>query len=140
MKKVLCLLVVLLLVGSFALSETLDLGSMSDDELLTLKSKVDGEMAVRLIDDQPISDGVYAVGISFDQGGYTFSSHATEKDGAYVWVYLGLFNNEKDVWDDDKAVTTFCLTEDGKTYHLDLKEGQFLHITVPGGSCTYRKD
>jgi len=141
MKKVLCLLAVLLIAGILvAYAEFPDLSAMSDDELIGLRAMIETEIKSREITGIPISEGVYTVGVSFPEGGYTFTAHSDGREGNYVWVYLGVFKNEKDVWNDDKALTTFCLTNPGQTYHLDLKEGQILHITVPGGTCTYVPD
>lgn len=140
MKKVLCLLVVWLIAGSISLAESIDLSSMSDDELTTLMAQVDSEITNRGIGYTPISEGVYVVGVSLEQGGYTFTAQRDESGNDYVWVYLGVFNDEKDVWDKDKAVTKISLTESGQSYHLDIKEGQTLHITVPGGTCVYSKE
>lgn len=140
MKKVLCWLVALLIAGSIAFADTVDLSSMSDDELTALMAQVDSEIINRGIGSTPISEGVYVVGVSLEQGGYTFTAKQDASGNDYVWVYLGVFNDEKDVWDSDKAVTKISLTEAGKSYHLDLKEGQILHITVPGGTCVYSKE
>lgn len=140
MKRFLCLLIALVVGLSVAYAESFDLSTMNNDDLIGLKAKVETEIKSRGITGIPISEGVYAVGVSFQEGGYTFTSHSDGREDNYVWVYLGVFNNEKDVWNDDKALTTFCLTKSGQTYHLDLKEGQILHITVPGGTCTYIPD
>lgn len=141
MKKFLCLLVALLFVGmSVANGESFDFSAMNNDELIGLKAKIETEIKSRGITGIPISEGIYAVGVTFQEGGYTFTSHSDGSEDNYVWVYLGVFSNEEDVWNNDKALTTFCLTDPGQTYHLDLKEGQILHITVPGGTCTYIPD
>lgn len=47
MKKFLCLLVAILLVGSIVLAETIDLSAMTDDELLALKESVANEIEAR---------------------------------------------------------------------------------------------
>lgn len=140
MKRFLCLLISLAVSLSVAYAESFDLSTMNNDDLIGLKAKVETEIKSRGITGIPISEGVYAVSVSFQEGGYTFTSYSDGREDNYVWVYLGVFSDEKDVWNDDKALITFCLTESGQTYHLDLKEGQILHITVPGGTCTYIPD
>ena len=47
MKKFLCLLVALLFIGSFVLAESIDLSSMTDDELTRLKEKIADEIERR---------------------------------------------------------------------------------------------
>lgn len=140
MKKFFCLLIALLLAGSIALSESVDLSSMTDDELISLQTVVETEISSRGLKEKPISEGIYSIGVFLPQGRYTFKAHKAEKDGDYVWIYIGVFRHEEDVWDNDKALTTYCLTEDNKTYSIDLSHGQYLHITTPGGTCTYTTD
>ena len=63
MKKILCLLVALLLVGSLGLAEAIDLSSMTDEELLVLKEQVDCAINERGISAAPhLLSGVYTAG------------------------------------------------------------------------------
>lgn len=135
MKKFLCLAFVIALLTATALAESIDIGALSDDELLALKSSVDQTVFDKGLSEIEIEAGVYAVGATLQPGGYTFIAHGSD----YVWVYLGVFNNEDDVWNDDRCITSYCLTNADQEFHLDLLEGQFLLVTIPGGSCTYRK-
>ncbi len=135
MKKILSVLLTLLMVGSVALCEGVDLSAMSDEDLLALKSQVDSVVKDRGLDEKEIKAGVYAVGTFFEPGGYDFTVHGED----YVWVYIGVYNDENDVWDDDKVLTDFCLTSPEQSYHFDLVDGQYVLINIPGGTCTYKK-
>lgn len=61
MRRILCLLIVLLLIGSTGLSESIDLSVMTDDELLELKDRVLSEIEIR-------NDGSTNVGPWYDYG------------------------------------------------------------------------
>lgn len=139
MKRTMLLILALIMIGITTFAESIDFSSMSDSELLALKSKIDGIVESRGLNsegnqEKSISAGIYAIGSSgLTPGGYDFTVHGE----GYVWVYLGVFNTEEDAWNDSKEITSFCLTEPEQTYHLDLKDGQYLLITIPGGTCTY---
>lgn len=135
MKKFLSVLLALLMIGSVALCESIDLTAMSDEDLLALKAQLDSVLEDKGLLEKEITAGIYSVGTYFEPGGYDFTVHGE----GYVWAYIGVFNSEADIYD-DKAVTSFCLTEPEQTYHFDFVEGQFVEITVPGGTCTYRKN
>ena len=71
MKKVLYLLVALLLIGSIALAEAIDLSSMTDDELLTLKDQVSQAISDRgLVKEFQMSAGMYVGGVDIKPGSY----------------------------------------------------------------------
>ncbi len=71
MKKFLCLLVALFLAGSIALAESIDLSSMTDDELLILEDQVSQEVSDRgLVKEFKVTPGMYIGGTDIKVGRY----------------------------------------------------------------------
>lgn len=138
MKKVLCLLVALMLIGSIALAETMDLGSMTDEELLALKVQVDQSISDRgLIQEFQITAGIYIGGVDIKPGRYMLT--ATEVNDM-VSIGLGkdadsLHNDEGILFMDSEY---FNKGDEPKTYSLSIAEGNVLVIKAKG-SMTIKK-
>lgn len=138
MKKILCLLVALLLVGSLGLAEALDLSSMTDEELLALKEQVNQAISDRgLVKEFQLTAGIYIGGVDIKPGRYTLT--ATDVNDM-VSIGLGV---DTDALDSDKGVL-FMDTEyfhegdEPKTYSLSIAEGNVLVIKTKG-SMTIEK-
>ena len=138
MKKILCLLVALLLIGSLGLAEAIDLSSMTDEELLALKEQVNQAISDRgLVKEFQLTAGIYIGGIDIKPGRYTLT--ATDANDM-VSIGLGV---DTDALDSDKGVL-FMDTEyfhegdEPKIYSLSIAEGNVLVIKTKG-SMTIEK-
>lgn len=138
MKKFLCLLVALFLVGSIALAEVVDLSSMTDDDLLALKDQVSQAVSDRgLIKEFQLTAGVYIGGVDIKPGRYILT--ATEVNDS---VSIGLGKDVESL-DSDKGILFmdseyFREGDDPKTYSLSIAEGNVLVIKAKG-SMTIEK-
>ena len=138
MKKFLCLLVALVLVGSIALAEVIDLSSMTDDDLLALKDQVSQAVSDRgLIKEFQLTAGVYIGGVDIKPGRYILT--ATEVNDS---VSIGLGKDVESL-DSDKGILFmdseyFREGDDPKTYSLSIAEGNVLVIKAKG-SMTIEK-
>lgn len=92
MKKILFLLVALLLVGSLALAESIDLGSLTDDELLALHQKIEDTIDERgLSSNMHLPNGEFVVGVDIKPGKYVIHVPA-ERGSGWIYIYA---NEEK---------------------------------------------
>lgn len=138
MKKFLCLLVALVLVGSIALAEVIDLSSMTDDDLLVLKEQVIQAVSERgLIKEFQLTAGVYIGGVDIKPCRYMLT--ATEVNDS---VSIGLAKDAESL-DSDKGVLFmdseyFREGDEPKTYSLSIAEGNVLVIKTKG-SMTIEK-
>ena len=138
MKKFLCLLVALVLVGSIALAEVIDLSSITDDDLLALKEQVIQAVSDRgLIKEFQLTAGVYIGGVDIKPGRYMLT--ATEVNDS---VSIGLAKDAESL-DRDKGILFmdneyFREGDDPKTYSLSIAEGNVLVIKAKG-SMTIEK-
>ena len=138
MKKFLCLLVALVLIGSIALAEAIDLSSMTDDDLLALKEQVIQAVSDRgLIKEFQLTAGVYIGGVDIKPGRYMLT--ATEVNDS---VSIGLAKDAESL-DSDKGVLFmdseyFREGDEPKTYSLSIAEGNVLVIKTKG-SMTIEK-
>lgn len=132
MKKFLCLLAALLLIGSIALAEAIDLSSMTDDELLALKDQVSQAVSDRgLVKEFQLTAGIYIGGVDIKPGRYILT--ATEVNDS---VTIGLGKDTESL-DSDKGIL-FMDTEyfhegdEPKSYSLSIAEGNVLVIKAKG--------
>lgn len=137
MKKLFSIMLVLMMVGVVAFAE-FDIASLSDSELLTLKSQVDAAIEERgLNTEKEISKGVYVIGQNIPSGGYKFTAHEADS----TWIFLGVYEKEEDIFDSENLeIFSYCLTNDGDSIHIDLPKGKVLYVNTPHGSCTYTAD
>lgn len=135
MKKVLCLIVALLLAGSFALSETIDLSSMTDDELLTLKVLLDQTISDRgLIKEFKISSGLYIGGTDIKPGSYRLTM--TKDNGTCeirLFVDRNTMNGKGTLFND---VLFSHKSDESQTVTISIEEGNALWLDVDIGEIT----
>jgi hypothetical protein len=111
MKKFLCLLVALILVGSIALAEFIDLSSMTDDELMALQSTVADEIKKRKGDESTIGSW-YDYGIGQYLPSFSEVTGNTPMPSDICW------NDDTSFGDQFEGVTE----EDFKAYCTALNE------------------
>lgn len=128
MKKFLCLLVALVLVGSIALAEAIDLSSMTDDELLALKDQVNQTITDRgLTDEFYLTTGVYICGTAIKPGVYRLT---VQPGAGYFRIGIGIdaenaSNNTGTLFMDEER---FDEDAEPKVYTFSLSEGNILLI------------
>lgn len=132
MKKFLCLLVALLLIGSIALAESIDLSAMTDDDLLALKDQVNQTLSDRGITREfVVTSGIYVGGSDIRPGRYTLT--ATSENGM-VQVAIGkdsesLNSNDGILYMDSDYINE---GDDPKTFSLSIADGNVLVIKGDG--------
>jgi len=122
MKKVVLAIVcaTLILVASSALATDFDLSSLSFDDLLALKLKVDAEVMSRPeTKSVSVPIGVFEVGVHIPAGEYTLAL-----DGGYATITV---SNGADFSDYENIVSTTYVEEVGIGRFV-LTDGQFVNI------------
>lgn len=116
MKKVLCVLLVLALVGAAAYA-AIDLSGMSFEELLDLRAQVDAALwASDGWQEVTVPMGVYYVGEDIPAGRWTV-------DGQGNTVTVTIFSGDEEYWD-----TFYWLDSTDTTANINLKRGQRVEI------------
>lgn len=117
MKKILAALMMCILLAVPAFAETVDLSSMSLDELIQLRDAVQNEISARIgSDSMAIASGKYIVGTDIKAGYYLLvvdSVVVKYVDLSLVW----LDESRDDVWEQ---------LREGETYYLKLEDGMKL--------------
>lgn len=126
-KRLFAVSLVTLLVFSFAFAEV-DVGSMSNEELINIRNKIDDELIFReFYDIKVLCPGEYVIGkdINF----CSFMLMATEITSEH-WSTVSVYVEESR---DDHSITYAEDVEVGSKIHLSLYEGNVLH--VDDGTC-----
>lgn len=123
MKKVLSLLLVVLLVAlsvpSFA--SDIDLSSMSFDDLVALKLKVENEIMSRPENKEvSVPAGIYEIGVHIPAGEYTLTA-----DGSYAAITVSTTDDFEDY---AAMISIDSIDEDTPVGRMSLKTGQFVKI------------
>lgn len=89
MKKMLVvLLVAVLSLTMCAFAEGIDLTSLSDDELLSLQSQIQNEIAERQLVGGVLNKGRYVVGVDFPAGSYDIYLECQEGNSIRIAIYI----------------------------------------------------
>lgn len=120
MKKLLAILLVLALMPVVGLAE-LDLSSMSDGDLLTLKDSIENELAARsLTPDDLMTKGVYVVGVDIRPDRYKFHLAGTVED----WDRYGFT-----LYDENgEYIDNVLFTDPTETYTMTINEGWSIEV------------
>lgn len=124
MKKVLCLLFVVLMLGSTALSEAYDVASLSDAELIELRQAIDSELNSRLPSmEKPFYGGLYTVGKDIAAGSYNirFSGESHQMGSLY------LFASKEDL-DNNNAMQVMDIRTQSRGLFVVLTDGMLLGL------------
>lgn len=128
MKKFLCLLVALLLVGSISFAESIDLSSMTDTELFALKEQVeqilmdhDSSFGMRF------ASGIYVAGTDIKPGRYII--HTSNDQGlGNLYVYAN-----KEAMDTDETIFyQFVSSSTEQDFSVSLEESNVLVLKMEG--------
>lgn len=124
-----CLLVVCLLLIPVAVADTVDLSSMSNDEIVALLDEVNEEIVRRGINKTAkLPQGTYIAGSDIPAGRYVFTCMAVGEDWGNVTVYSDGGKGQQILWNVVSA------PEDGEeptTIFITLNEGDQLKSGVP---------
>ena len=125
-----CLLVCLLLVPiAFALADTVNFSSMSDDELVALLAKVNQEIVNRGINKTAkLAQGTYTAGKEIPVGSYVFTNLATGDDWGNVTVYSDGGKGDLLLWE---VVSAPKNGESPEEIFITLNKGDQLKSGVP---------
>lgn len=137
MKKWLGLIIIALLLltpvfakTALAVSETIDLAALSDEEVVSLLDQVNNEIVKRGIEKTAtLSKGAYIAGVDIPVGKYVYTCLAKGDDWGSVTVYSDKGNGDQLLWEVVGAPEGE--NADPETIFLDLKEGDQLKSGVP---------
>lgn len=119
MKKFLAVLITSMLLIVPAFAETVNLNSMSLEELIQLRDAVQDEISVRIgSDPMVIASGKYIVGTDIKAGYYLLVVDSV----AVKYVDLSL------VWLDESHDDVWEQLREGETYYLKLEDGMKLTL------------
>lgn len=123
MKKLLSFVLALVLMVPVALAESIDLSSMSVDELIALKASIVGELMSREeIKEANIPAGSYTVGKDIPVGAYSIKTNA-------LMVMISVTNAKGGY----EGIFTCSPSEPiGK---IELEDGY--HVDITGGTCVF---
>ena len=128
MKKFLCLVVALLLVGMVALCEGIDVSSLSDNELLELRDQVDNAISDRgLLSGTTLPSGKFVVGEDIKEGKYIIHTSASERSG-----HIRLYASESDVESFNSFYDHVIYDRAIQHNYIYLKEGNVLVFDFVG--------
>lgn len=124
-----CLLLVCCLLFSAAVADTVDLSSMSNDEIIALLNEVNEEIVRRGINKTAkLPQGTYIAGNDIPAGRYVFTCLAVGDDWGNVTVYSDGGKGKQILWN------VVAAPEDGQdptTIFITLNEGDQLKSGVP---------
>lgn len=127
--RFLCLLVVCFLLIPVAVADTVDLSSMSDDEIIALLDELNEEIVRRGINKTAkLPQGTYNVGSDIPAGRYIFTCLAVGDDWGNVTVYSDGGKGKQILWN------VVAAPEEGQeptTIFITLNEGDQLKSGVP---------
>ena len=137
-RRFLCCLLVLLLLIPAALADTVDLSSLSDDELIALLDQVNAEVVSRRINKTAkLPQGSYIGGKDLPVGRYIFTCMATGDDWGNVTVYTDEGKGKQVLWevmlapkDGQEPETCFITLNEGD----ELKSGIPFSLTIMSGA------
>ena len=132
-RRAVCLLTVCLLFGCLvfpaAVADTVDLSSLTNDEIVDLLQKVNEEIVSRGISKTAkLPQGAYIAGSDLPAGWYIYTCLAVGDDWGNVTVYTDGGKGKQVLWD---VVTAPEEGRDPTTIFITLNEGDELKSGVP---------
>lgn len=119
MKKILGIALILVLFTVPAFAESIDLSSMSLDELFTLRNALSSEISNRLSGDaSAIYSGKYVVGEDIKSG--TYILYADMPSAKYITIEI--------TWPDKTHDSIFEQIKINESFYLNLEEGSILDL------------
>lgn len=129
MKKLLCLILVMLIIGCGALCEAIDISGLSDAELLELKQQVDNAISERLFSaGRLFPAGKYIVGVDIKPGKYIIHTPSTDNIGnghIYIFDNAEGYESNNSIYSErfDKQIGThlYISLEEGNVFVFDYE-------------------
>lgn len=130
MKKALAFILILLAVTIPAFADTIDVSSMTTDDLIELKNSIFSELKNRIgeLDHAHIVDGEYLVGTDIDAGIYELFRNEDYEDSSSIWIYASV--------EDMSSGThrfSYRLYEMDEAVRIDLADGEYLKVSGSNG-------
>lgn len=131
MKKVFAaMLAIALLIGTFALAETVDLSQYNDNELVSLLDAVQQEIANRHIEKSAeLPQGSYLVGKDIPAGSYDIS--VVYKGSMWMDIYIYEDGGNGEMKQDFSVFADGNYGDGTGSFHVELAEGELLRCTAP---------
>lgn len=127
--RFLCLLVACLLLIPVAVADTVDLSSMSNEEIVALLNDANEEIVRRGINKTAkLPQGAYIGGSDIPAGRYIFTCLAVDDDWGNVTVYSEGGKGQQILWE---VVSAPKDGQDPTTIYITLNEGDQLKSGVP---------
>ena len=127
MKKFLCLVFVVALLSTVALAESLDISSLSDDDLLALKTQVDQAISDRgLITETLLPSGHFTAGVDIAPGNYVVHIPKSNPHNARLRIYA----TQDDIENGEPIYDRFIPSESDEYLYIALNEGNVLDFLV----------
>ena len=128
-RRFFCLLLICLLIIPAAVADTVDLASMSNEEIISLLNGVNAEIVRRGINKTAtLPQGTYNAGIDIPAGKYIFTCLAVGDDWGNVTVYADGGQGKQILWN---VVSAPEDGEDPTKIFISLNEGDQLKSGVP---------
>ena len=128
-RRLFCLLIVCLLLGSVACADSINLSSLSDAEIVDLLNKVNAEIVSRGINKTAkLPQGAYIGGKDIPVGKYIFTVMAVGDDWGNVTVYSEGGKGKQLLWE---VVSAPENGQDPETIFITLNDGDQLKSGVP---------
>lgn len=136
MKRILAMLVmVLVLLGSVATAEGIELASLNDEQLVALMERVQQEIVARHIEKTAtMRRGSYIAGRDIPAGSYVYTCLATGDDWGNVTIRADEGNGDQLFWNIAFAPEE---GEEPDGYFITLKDGDRLKSDVPFSLTVY---
>ena len=123
MKKFLCLVFVVALLSTVALAESLDISSLSDDDLLALKTQVDQAISDRgLITETLLPSGHFTAGVDIAPGTYVVHVPGKNQHNARLSIYA----QKDDLENGEPIYERFISSQTDEYLYIALNEGNVL--------------
>lgn len=128
-RRLLCVLLIALFLAPAALADTVNLSSMTDDEIIALLTQVNQEIVNRGINKTArLPKGGYIAGRDLPAGRYILTVLATGSDWGNLTVKTDEGNGKMTLWE---VVSAPENGEDPQTFFISLSKGDKLDCSVP---------
>lgn len=130
MKKLLCLVLAMLIIGCGALCESIDISGLSDAELLELKQQVDNALFERLFSaGRLFPAGKYIVGVDIKPGKYVIHTSSTDNGGN---GHIYIFADAEGYASNDSIYSEYFDKRIGTHLYISLEEGNVFVFDYEG--------
>ena len=120
MRRLIALLLTVMMISTAAFASEIDISGMTDEELISLKTSIEDELAVRgATDGDVMLEGAYEVGVDIAAGKYNLYS---SEDNVRAVIF-----NTKELLDSRKSSDVVYLNI-GEPGYASLTDGQWIEV------------